>query len=228
MEAGFRVTCDFPGMPFSNDGYSEFHDISVYKGGVAAGTVGVSGDLWGNQQGALHINSSSQYNLVNIKIYDIDFYDSKNDAIFIGSSSRTIKNLVLKDINIDGTGRYGIYYYNTKGNGAWCNILYDHIGASTGTSTKPSSFIFDENCNFTAIPVNNRLPDVQLFSQDGNLFISGLQNKNVSVYNVLGEKIYQSVIFTDPAIVCKLKTGLYIVRWDENQAMKVYLGTSDE
>ncbi len=68
MEAGFRVTCDFPGMPFSNDGYSEFHDISVYKGGVAAGTVGVSGDLWGNQQGALHINSSNQYDLVNIKI----------------------------------------------------------------------------------------------------------------------------------------------------------------
>ncbi len=118
MEAGFRVTCDFPGMPFSNDGYSEFYNISVYKGGVASGTVGTGGDLWGNQQGALHINSSSQYDLVNIKIYNIDFYDSKNDAIFIGSGSRTIKNLVLKDINIDGTGRYGIYFYNTKGNGA--------------------------------------------------------------------------------------------------------------
>ncbi|HEX2394995.1 MAG TPA: glycosyl hydrolase family 28-related protein, partial [Bacteroidales bacterium] len=108
MEAGFRVTGDFPGMPFSNDGYSEFYNISVYKGGVASGTVGIGGDLWGNQQGALHINSSSQYDLVNIKIYDVDFYDSKNDAIFIGSGSRTIKNLFLKDININGTGRYGI------------------------------------------------------------------------------------------------------------------------
>ncbi len=119
-------------------------------------------------------------------------------------------------------------FYNSKGNGAWCNILYDHIGASSNTNTKPAAFSFDENCNFTAIPLNNGLPDVRLLSLDGNLYISGLQNKNVSVYNMHGEKIYQAMIFTDPAIVYKLKTGLYIVRWDENQAMKVYIGTSDK
>ena len=221
MEAGFRVTCDFPGMPFSNDGYSEFYNISVYKGGVAAGTVGISGDLWGNQQGALHINSSSQYDLVNIKIHDIDFYDSKNDAIFIGSGSYTIKNLFLKDINIDGTGRYGIYYYNSRGNGAYCNILYGHIGASSNTSSMPTAFSFDENCNFTAVLLNNKLPDARLLSYDGHLYISGLQNKNVSVFDMLGKKIYQAMILTDPYKVCKLKTGLYIVRWDENHAMKV-------
>jgi hypothetical protein len=228
MEAGFRVTSDFPGMPFSNDGYSEFYNISVYKGGVASGTVGISGDLWGNQQGALHINSSSQYDLVNIKIYNIDFYDSKNDAIFIGSGSRTLKNLVLKDITIDGTGRYGIYYYNPKGSGAWCNILYDHIGAATNTSAIPSAFSFDENCNFSSIRLNNGLPDVRLLSQDGNLIISGLQNKNVSVYNTYGEKIYQAMIYTDPGIVYRLKTGLYIVKWDEDQAMKAFIVTSNE
>jgi hypothetical protein len=224
----FRVTSDFPGMPFSNEGYSEFYNISVYRGGVAGGTVGINGDLWGNQQGALHINSSSQYDLVNIKIHDIDFYESKNDAIFIGSGSRTIKNLVLKDINIDGTGRYGIYFYNTKGNGAWCNILFDHIDAVVSTNVKPASFSFDENCNFTAVPLNSGLSDVRLLSHDGNLYISGLQNKNVSVYNLDGEKIYQAMIFTEPAIVHNLKTGLYIVRWDEDQAMKAYIVTSDE
>jgi hypothetical protein len=221
MEAGLRVTSDFPGMPFSNDGYSELYDISVYKGGVASGSVGVSGDLWGNQQGALHINSSSQYDLVNIKIYNIDFYDSKNDAIFIGSGSRTIINLFLKDINIDGTGRYGLYFYNPKGNGAWCNILYNHIGASSTTSTKPSSFIFDENCNFTAIEKNNLLPGVRLLSHNGNLYLSGLQNKNIAVYNMQGEKVYQAMIVKDPAIIYQLKTGIYIVSWDENHAVKV-------
>jgi len=228
MEAGFRVTSDFPGMPFSNDGYSEFYNISVYKGGVTGGTVGISGDLWGNQQGALHINSSNQYDVVNIKIYNIDFYDSKNDAIFIGSGSRTIKNLFLKDINIDGTGRYGIYFYNSKGSGGYCNILYDHIGASSSTSTKPSAFSFDENCNFTAIVQDNGLSDVRLFSHDGNLNISGLQNKNIAVYNMHGEKVYQAMIFKDPAIVYRLKTGIYIVSWDENQARKVCIGTSDQ
>jgi hypothetical protein len=223
MEAGFRVTCDFPGMPFSSDGFSEFYNISVYKGGVSAGTVGAGGDLWGNQQGALHINSSSQYDLVNIKIYNIDFYDSKNDAIFIGSNSRTIKNLFLKDININGTGRYGIYFYNSKGSGAYCNILYSNIGASSSTNTKPSSFSFDENCSFTAVVPVKELPDVRLYSNNGNLFISGLQNKNVSVYNMNGEKIYQALILKDPAIIYELNSGIYIVSWDENQARKVYV-----
>ncbi len=34
MEAGMRVNSDFPGEPFSNDGYSEMYNISIYKGGV--------------------------------------------------------------------------------------------------------------------------------------------------------------------------------------------------
>ena len=223
MEAGFRVTCDFPGMPFSDEGYSEFYNISVYKGGVESGTVGISGDLWGNQQGALHINSSSQYDLVNIKIYNIDFYDSKNDAIFIGSGSHIIKNLFMKDINIDGTGRYGIYYYNTKGNGAYCNMKYNNIGAASNTNTKPAAFTFDENCDFTAIPSNSELPDVRLLSHDGSLYISGLQNKNIAVYDLLGKKVYQMLILSDPAIMPQLDAGLYIVCWDNKYGMKLYI-----
>jgi hypothetical protein len=226
MEAGFRVTSDFPGMPFSSDGNSEFYNISVYKGGVAAGPVGTGGDLWGNQQGALHINSSSQYDVVNIKIYKIDLYDSKNDAIFIGSGSKSIKNLFLKDINIDGTGRYGIYYYNSKGNGAYCNLIYNRIGASTATNTRPASFTFDENCGFTGIDKPSLVTGVRTFSHDGNLFISGLQNKSVSVYNMNGEKVYQAKIHKDPAIINSLKTGIYIVKWDESQGVKVFV-TSD-
>lgn len=222
MEAGFRVTCDFPGMPFSNDGYSEFYNISVHKGGVASGTVGVSGDLWGNQQGALHINSSSQYDLVNILIYDIDFFDSKNDAIFIGSSIRSIKNLVLRDIHIDGTGRYGIYFYNSKGNGTYCNILYENIGASSDTNTIPSSFSFTENCNEVSVP-GNKSAGIKLLSIDGNLHISGQQNTVVSVYDMSGKKRFQAPMFTEPIIVNNLNSGLYIVRWDENRTMKVLL-----
>jgi hypothetical protein len=227
MEAGFRITCDFPGMPFSDDGYSEFYNISLYKGGVAAGTVGISGDLWGNQQGALHINSSNQYDLINFKIYNIDLYNSKNDAIFIGSGSHIIKNLFLKDININGTGRYVIYFYNSRGSAGWCNILYDQIGAATNTNTKPAAFTFDENCDFTAITPKVELPVVRLFSHNGNLYVSGLQNKNISVYNLQGEKIYQAKVLKDPAIVSKLKTGIYIVSWDEKEAMKVCIVTSD-
>ena len=76
---------------------------------------------------------------------DIDLYDSKNDAFFIGSSTYTIKNLVLKNVNIYGAGRYGIYYYNPRGNGIYCNLAYENIGTAN-TNTKPSSFNFVENC----------------------------------------------------------------------------------
>ncbi len=220
MEAGFRVTCDFPGKPFSDDGYSEFYNISVYKGGVANGPVGVSGDLWGNEQGALHINSSSQYDLQNIYIYNIDFHKSKYDAIFIGSAAYNIRSLALRNINIDGTGRYGIYFSNPKGDGSYCNFHYEDIGASSETNAIPSSFSFIENCNNLSVPLTES-PAVRLFIQDGNLCISGEPDTIVSVYDLWGRKCYQALLPDDSLVVPNLHPGLYIVRWDQDQAMKV-------
>lgn len=223
MEAGFRITCDFPGMPFSDEGFSTFYNISVYKGGVASGAVGTDGDLWGNQQGALHINSSSRYDLQSINIYNIDLYDSKNDAIFIGSSSKYIRNLVLKDIHINTTGRYGIYFYNSKGDGRQCNITYENIGASSNTNSIPSSFSFPENCNSVSVPSIREASDIQLISQDGNLRISGLQNTIVRVYDILGSLHYQAPTLKDAITVHNLNSGIYIVGWDEDQTMKVFV-----
>ena len=222
MEAGFRVTCDFPGMPFSDEGYNEFYNISVYKGGVASGTPGAGGDLWGNEQGALHINSSSQYDLKNIKIYNIDFYDSKNDAIFIGSTSKYIRNLILNNIQINGTGRYGIYFYNSNGDGTYCNIQYDNIGAASNTNTKPLSFLFTEDCSVSFVPLI-KSDNLQISSYDGRLYISGKKNTIFSVYDISGKKRYQSSILEEPVVVPNLNTGIYIVRWDDNKSMKVFV-----
>jgi len=222
MEAGFRVTCDFPGMPFSSDGYSELFNISVYKGGVASGTAGISGDLWGNQQGALHVNSSTRYDLQNIHIHDIDFYDSKNDAIFIGSTVYSIRNLIFKDIFINGTGRYGIYFYNTKGSGRYCNIRYENIGASSGTNAIPSSFTFIEGCSGVSVP-DSQSPGIRLISLDGNLHIGGLQNTMVSVYDIWGRKRYHASGQSEPVIVPNLNPGIYIVSWDDHQIRKVFV-----
>jgi hypothetical protein len=219
IEAGFRVTCDFPGMPFSAGGYSEFYNISVYKGGCATGSIGVSGDLWGNEQGALHINSSSQYNLQNIKIYNIDLYDSKNDAIFIGSSTYKIYSLILKDINIKGAGRYGIRFYNTKGDGTYCNILYENV-ATANTTAVPASFVFKENCYGVAVQ-NTRPSAMTVDSREGNLIISGQDNSVVSVYDLWGRKCFQSPVSKDPVIAYDLNPGIYIVRSSGNQTAKV-------
>jgi hypothetical protein len=220
MEAGFRVTCDFPGMPFSNEGYSKFYNISVYKGGVASGTVGVGGDLWGNQQGALHINSSSQYDLQNIKIYDIDFYSSKNDAVFIGSNSKYIRNLVLRDIRIHETGRYGLFFSNAKGNGTYCNIQYENIGASSNTNTVPSLFSFTENCNSSSLK-KNETPEIRVISKDGALQIAGTGNASVSVYDIWGREYYPTSEASEYILVPNLNSGIYIVRWNDFQYLKV-------
>lgn len=222
MEAGFRVTSDFPGMPFSNEGYSEFYNISVYKGGVAAGQVGIGGDLWGNQQGALHINSSSQYDLQNIKIYNIDFYDSKNDALFIGSGTRFIRNLVLKDIRIHGTGRYGLFFSNPKGNGSYCNLHYENIGAAVNTNIIPSTFSFAEDCATASVQLTKQMP-LEVTTRDGVLRIKTYGNISVSVYDVQGRKHYQSAVVSEQVVIPGLSPGIYIVKWNEHQSMKVWV-----
>jgi hypothetical protein len=214
MEAGFRITCDFAGVPFSTDGFSEFHDISVYKGGVKSGSPGTSGDLWGNQHGALHINSSSQYDLQNIKVYRIDLYDSKNDAIFIGSNSKYIRNLILNDINIDGTQRYGILFNNARGDCKYCNIKNNRIGTNTNTNAVPSTFNFIEDCsdNNNSEVIIRDDNNLKVLSIDGKIVISGCKNSSVSIYDILGRKNYQSAVISDKITIPDLKSGIYIVK----------------
>jgi hypothetical protein len=212
-------------MPFSSEGYSEFHDISVYKGGVAAGSPGVNGDLWGNQQGALHVNSSSQYDIQNIKIYNIDFYDSKNDAVFIGSGSKYIRNLILKNINIHKTERYGLFFNNAQGDGIYCKIEYENIGAATNTNTIPSTFTFKEDCSGDETAI--RLPETVLFKViplNGTLVVFGKENTVVSVYDISGRKNYQTFIGAEYATIPNLCSGFYIVKGNNyNQTKKVFI-----
>ena len=221
MEAGLRANCDFSGTGFGTNGVNEFRNISIYKGGVAAGMMGVSGDLWGNQQGAVHLNSNSYYNLINIKLDSIDLYNSKNNAVFIGSSSGyKIVNLVMNTIQIDGTGQYGIYYSGASGNGSFCNISYANIGAGSTTNTKPNAFAFTENCT-TAVPevITN---EFQVIPNKDTLTITGFMNSSVSLYDLLGKKCFQTEILSNEAVIPNLKSGIYLVRLDSyNKALKV-------
>ncbi|MDR0680618.1 MAG: right-handed parallel beta-helix repeat-containing protein [Dysgonamonadaceae bacterium] len=220
MEAGFRVTCDFNGVAFATEGYSEFRDISVYKGGTKSGSRGVNGDLWGNQQGAVHINSSVHYDLQNIKISNINLYDSKNDAVFIGSSSKSIQNLIMENIHISGAQRYGIFFNNARGNGQYCNIEYLNIGVNN-INTSPSAFNFIEHCD--NVPLEMFEPNLfkTAFIQ-GKLVISGFEKSSVSVYDISGRKNYQTAIVSNQTEIPDLNPGVYLVRLDKsNQVKKV-------
>jgi hypothetical protein len=222
MEAGLRATCDFPGTGFSTVGISEFRNISIYKGGVASGIAGISGDLWGNQQGAIHLNSSSYYNLTNIKVDSIDLYNSKNNAVYMGSGSGyKIVNLIMNNIRINGTGEYGIFYNGASGNASYCNISYSDIGTGVNMNNIPLAFTFPENCNDTAVPVIP-VKDLQIILNKNTLTISGFQNSTVSMYTMLGEKCGQTDLPSNEAVFQNLRPGIYFVRLDtSNKALKV-------
>lgn len=168
MEAGFRALGDFPGTGFSSDGYTEFSDISVYRSGCKRGTVGVDGDFWGNANGAVYLIGNGNYNLTNISLKHIDIYDSKDNALWLGSNNgKKITGLVLEDINIDGTGNYGIYFSNTCGDGTYCDITYSDIGAPTDTNTCPTSFNFEEKESGV-----DTVSDVFPFCQDNVIYVN--------------------------------------------------------
>jgi hypothetical protein len=189
---------------------------------VAAGQAGIGGDLWGNQQGALHINSSTQYDLQNIKIYNIDLYDSKNDAIFIGSGTKSIKNLLLKNIQINGTNRYGILFSGAKGNGIYCNISYENIGAGVNYNVIPATFTFTEDCSIVSSPIKKDA-ELKAFAGNGEIFISGKENTPVAVYDIWGRKRFQTSVAAGQAKVTGLNSGIYIVRWNELNSLKLFV-----
>jgi len=138
MEAGFRVTCDFAGSPFSADGYNEMYNISVYKGGSASGSRGITGDLWGSRCGALHLNSSNNFDLKNFYIYNIDLYNSKDNAIHIASGSKNYSEFYLRDINVFGAKNNGIFFNNTKGTIKHCNLTFKNV-VNLNIQTPPTS-----------------------------------------------------------------------------------------
>lgn len=221
LEAGFRLTCDFPGAAFSDEGYSELYDISVYRGGAGRGNSGIDGDLWGNRQGALHINSSTHYDLQRIRIHDIDFYDSKDDAVFIGSAGRSIHRLILQSLRIDGTGRYGIYYNNPRGDGHYCNIEYHRIAAATPTNPLPAAFLFDEDCSVAiSMPETENM---QVITDNGRLLIVGPESSSISVYDTRGRQYPTRSIARRTTLVPAPPSGIYLVSRPKNPALKIFL-----
>ena len=220
MEAGLRATCDFSGTGFGTTGYNEFHNISIYKGGVASGAMGVTGDFWGNQQGAIHLSSGPYYNLANIRLDSIDLISSKNNAVYLGSGSFKIVNLIMNNIHIDTTGQYGLYYNGASGNGSYCNISYANVGIGSNTNGIPASFTFGENCTNTAVPAVST-NELKVISTNDTLTVSGFTDSSISVYDMQGNLCCRTQVTSDEAIIPNLKSGIYLVRLDSsNTAVK--------
>lgn len=170
LEAGIRVSNNFPGAPFNNDGMHEIHDITV-------STCGTFNDTYNNPVAAVDIfsatNAGSQ--VKNVQLYNIDILDSRNDAISISKRSGDgIYNLSFKDITVNGTGKeypnnnalnrnWGRGFFvliagSPAGNGTYCNMNYSNRGGNAGSNEEISaigtfSWTQSSNCSGTSVPV---------------------------------------------------------------------------
>lgn len=170
LEAGIRVSNNFPGAPFNNDGMHEIHDITVT-------TCGTFNDTYNNPVAAVDIfsatNAGSQ--VKNVQLYNIDILDSRNDAISISKRSGDgIYNLSFKDITVNGTGKefpnnnalnrnWGRGFFvliagSPAGNGTYCNMNYSNRGGNATINEETSaigtfSWTQSTSCSVTSVAV---------------------------------------------------------------------------
>lgn len=157
LECGVRVNADFSGLGFGDTDSLYIHDITVHHCGCQQGTKGVAGDFWGNRQGALNIGGTSNYDVQNVVFENITVKDSRLDAVYMqAGSGKRLKNIVLRDVTIDGAGRYGIFYWGAAGNVSYCNLRIS--GCLTADQSTPSSALqIDDSCGaLMALPVTAR------------------------------------------------------------------------
>lgn len=170
LEAGIRVSNNFDGAPFNNDGNHEIHDITV-------STCGTFNDTYNNPVAAVDIFSASNAGtqVKNVQLYNIDILDSRNDAISISKRSGDgIYNLSFKNITVNGTGKeypnnnalnrnWGRGYFvliagSPNGNGTYCNMNYSNRGGNAAANEEISaignfSWTQSSNCSVTNVPV---------------------------------------------------------------------------
>lgn len=136
LENGVRLVTDFTGDGYGNPG-ATFSNISIVHCSCIKGEVGRHGDFWGIDEGALHLESSTHYDLNNQNLYDIDVYDSRGNAVFIGSGSKSMNNIEIKGINVHGVrdaNSYAFYFENPKGSVSIQDITVEGIDADQLTN----------------------------------------------------------------------------------------------
>ena len=146
LECGARVNADFSGLGFGDTDSIYIHDVTIHHCGCPAGQKGVAGDFWGNRQGALNIGSTNLYDVQHIVCENLTITDSRYDAVYmVGGKGGKLKNVVLRDVTIDGAGRYGICYYGAAGNVSYCNLTIQNC--QSGEQSTPSAALhIDDRC----------------------------------------------------------------------------------
>lgn len=172
IEDGIRINDEYNAAPFSDEGYFEIRNISIYRAGAKAGPRGEAGNLWGNRAAAIYLSSAAgKYDVRNFFFSDIDIYDSKGNAIMIMGNANG--NIFMKDVHINRAAisdsgnswlYYGLFFQASGYNNFFC-IDFANMGDIPKNNTVPArGFILNSNCDEEAISVRvNQTIDLKYF-----------------------------------------------------------------
>lgn len=169
LESGARVNADFDGRGFSTTENIFLHNITIVHCGCTSGTKGTSGDFWGNRQGALNIGGTSRYDVRNVHLDSITILDSRDNAISIIGGAHAVTGLSIQNTYIRNAV-CGISFSAAKGDGTWCNILFDNVSRPVGAYNSQWTWTESGNCA-TALPVMPDIPegDARIYDLMGRL-----------------------------------------------------------
>lgn len=228
LEIGIRANNDFSASAFSDEGYFEIRNISIYRAGCKQGVVGVSGNLWGHRTGAVFISAtgtSGKYDVRNLHFSNIDIYDSKGDAIIVnGGTDFFAKNIIMDNVMVSRSalstvGNDWEYFglYITQGNGAANNIFcvdFQNMGdVSLVNANEIRGFSINEYCQESTYMI--RVGDkVNL-----NYFIPKSFSNDISYFILNGE---EKVFLDAEGIVVGLEEGISQVKITDGDAEIIY------
>lgn len=184
MEAGIRANGNFGGTGFSENGECSMTDITIIRSGCISGTPGTQGGFWGDQQGAVDVQAGGQYGVTNLRLENIDIHSSRNHGVrFSSSNSKSLKNIQIHNIRIDGHGETGwavCCENNCRGDGDYSNISFGE-NTSRRMSEIPAAFDFrGEFLKITNHPAADRQTLSVEVSSCGCVSLKGLNEGSVA------------------------------------------------
>lgn len=225
MEGGVRVNADFGGTGFSTNGEFLISDLSIYSSGCYQGKTGENGDHWGNSQPSLLIQPGYAYDINNLRIENIDIYNTRFQAIAIKSNSgKLMNNLEMHNIKVHGVNETDWDFYmasNLVGNGKYSGLEFD-TDLDKAMSSIPTRFNFTEDSAGIGLVKNTSLT---IIPYKGGIKINGLAgSSHLTVYDSKG-RIFRHINTFSESTNVDLPKGLYIVAIDipkESHKVMIY------
>lgn len=226
LEGGMRINADFQGTGFAKSGEIRFSDISIYNSGCFKGSTGTNGDHWGNPQPSILIQPGTWYDINNLRIENVDIFDTRYQAISIKSNGgKLMNNLELHNIKIHGKNSSELDFYmasNLVGNGHYSNLEFDSDVENT-MSKIPARFNFTES-NSKVTTIDRESGNLKVRVKKGRVDIENDGSPSyISVYNLSGLLIERRYIDRGSQYF-SLNQGIYILNNESlNWREKIYV-----